>query len=54
MKMVKACKHRNTRFLSVQRLGDQSPIELRLCLNCHSTVSVPVSAKAAAADRASD
>ena len=34
------CKHENTRFHSIQRLGTQPPIELRQCLTCHSTIAV--------------
>jgi hypothetical protein len=34
------CKHERTEFHSIQRLGNQPPIELRQCLDCHSTVAV--------------
>lgn len=43
------CKHEDTRFHAIQRLGDQPPIELRLCLHCHTTISVPVSEPVSAA-----
>jgi len=42
VKKVRRCKHRETRFHSIQRLGGQPPIELRQCLSCHSTISVPI------------
>ncbi|MFO7897447.1 MAG: hypothetical protein R6V58_00130 [Planctomycetota bacterium] len=43
------CKHEHTRFHAIQRLGDQPPIELRLCLECHTTISAPVSEPVSAA-----
>lgn len=53
MKRNGYCKHPVTRFHSVQRLGNQPPIELRQCVLCHSTVSgvlaEPIPATGAAA-----
>jgi hypothetical protein len=37
------CKHERTVFHSIQRLGPLPPLELRQCLDCHSTVSTPLS-----------
>jgi len=36
------CRHERTRFHSIQRLGTQPPIELRECLDCHSTIAVRI------------
>ena len=36
------CQHERTRFHSIQRLGTQPPIELRQCLDCHSTIAVVI------------
>ena len=49
MKRYTECKHERTRFHSIQRLGDQPPIELRQCLLCNSTVAVYITEPAAAA-----
>jgi len=43
MKRHGYCRHERTRFHSIQRLGTQPPIELRQCLDCHSTIAVEVS-----------
>ena len=47
------CKHERTRFHSIQRLGDQPPIELRQCLLCDSTIAVRIAEPAAAGVAAS-
>jgi hypothetical protein len=33
------CSHERARFHSVQRLGQQAPLELWQCPDCHSTIS---------------
>jgi len=35
-----SCKHRMTRFHSIQQLGDQPGLELRQCMRCHTTIAV--------------
>ena len=50
--MIEVCEHKKTIFHSIQRLGDQPPIELRQCVDCHSTISVPLAEAVAAATAA--
>ena len=49
MKKDSSCKHERTEFHSIQRLGKQPPIELRQCVECHSTVAVEITGPVVAA-----
>ena len=42
------CKHERARFHSIQRLGNQPPVELWHCPSCNSTIAVETVRRASA------